>query len=203
MYDTISEEKIRQNWNEYKDKVTEEKYESLWNDWYKKFGIDKNDAYAEALKLFITDTKFQNKTISTVKIEKVDERTLKLKGTDSNLRKMLHKLCDKIGLHHMSKTVQETKRRQERYLYIYKPKVWLWEYSEKNPYSESSDYYTAKEKMKNEKLSRMYCCECSVSGLEATLCSSVYMRGLYCEDCLDCISDGDNGVLNDHKFEPV
>src|SRR5437868_9593963 len=129
MYDTISEEKIRQNWNEYKDKVTEEKYESLWNDWYKKFGINKNDEYTEALKLFITDIKFKNKIISTVTIEKVDERTLILKGTDSNLRKMLHRLCDKIGLHHMSQTVQETKKRQERYLYIYKPKVWLWEYS--------------------------------------------------------------------------
>ena len=52
-----------------------------------------------------------------------------------------------------------------------------------------------------EKLGSKYCCICERNGLETELLSSVYIRGLYCTECIDNESDGDGGLLIDHKFE--
>jgi hypothetical protein len=57
----------------------------------------------------------------------------------------IHSLCDKIELHHESKS--HPKKKYTKFLYIYKPKIWLWEYTEKNPYLKGKEFY---EKQKNQ-----------------------------------------------------
>ena len=31
----------------------------------------------------------------------------------------------------------------------------------------------------------------------------MWFPGKYCEDCLECVSDGDGSCLDNHKFEPI
>ena len=52
-------------------------------------------------------------------------------------------------------------------------------------------------------MSSKYCCICHENGYETELLHSVYITGLYCNDCLETESDGDGGLLCDHKFEPL
>jgi hypothetical protein len=209
----MSTDIIRQNWLSYKDEIYNFPYliELLWNDLETKFNIDKNNIYYSLFKKFICNEEIDYNKFSLenhIIIEKLNNETLILKGLDGEERKNIHILCDKIGLHHESKT--HPKKKNKRFLYIYKPKIWLWEYTEKNPYSKSEEYYEKRElerlvkKQKlEEKLSRRYCCICDITGLETQLFCSVYIRGLYCGDCLETMSDGDGGLLGDHKFEPL
>ena len=66
-----------------------------------------------------------------------------MKGLDGDERKHIHSFCDKIGLHHESKS--HPKKKNKRFLYIYKPKVWLWEYTEKIHIQKSEEYYIKRE----------------------------------------------------------
>ena len=204
-----SSESIRQNWLDYKDTIYNSPYyELLWDSLESKFKIDKNDIYLTIFKKFINNEEINYKTplFGTIHINQINDETLLLKGLNGEERKHIHLLCDKIGLHHESKS--HPKKKYNRFLYIYKPKVWLWEYTEKNPYSESEEYYKKKEMEKQlkkqqleEELSRTYCCICEKNGLETELFCSIYISGLYCNDCLETTSDGDGGNLSDHKFE--
>jgi len=47
------------------------------------------------------------------------------------------------------------------------------------------------------------CSNCGTNGLESQLYMSVYITNIYCEDCLEIMSDGDGYPLNCHKFEPI
>lgn len=192
----ISSETIRQNWLNYKDEIYNSPYyELLWESLESKFEIDKNDVYLTIFKTFIGGEEIDCEKLlfDGIHINQINEETLVLKGLTGEERKHIHSLCDKIGLHHVSKS----ENTYDRFLYIYKPKVWLWEFTEKNPYSKSEEHYG------KGKLSRKYCCICEKNGLETDLYCSVYIRGLYCEDCLETTSDDDGGKLCDHKFEPL
>lgn len=207
----ISSEIIRQNWLNYKDEIFNSPYyQLLWDDFENKFGIDKDNIYLTILKKFINNEKINYKKplFNKIHINQMNEETLIFKGLNGEERKNIHHLCNKIGLHHESKP--HPKNKYKKFLYIYKPKLWLWEYTGKNPYSESEEYYEKreterqiKEEKLNEKLSKKYCCICEKNGLETELLRCVFIRGLYCNDCIDTMSDEDGGKLCDHKFESL
>ena len=208
----ISSETIRQNWLNYKDEIYNTLYyELLWDSLKNKFDIDNNNMYFIIFKKFIHNEEiiYEKPLFDRIHIIQINNETLVMKGLDGEERKNIHLLCDQIGLHHESKL--HPKKKYNKFLYIYKPKTWLWEYTEKNPYSKSEEYYAKIEiiekqikhqKMK-EKLSRKYCCICETNGWDSDLFCSVYIQGLYCNDCLETMSDGDGGNLCDHKFEPL
>jgi hypothetical protein len=223
----FSSDIVRQNWLQNKAEIMDYHYDILWESLEKKMDIHKTDVYYILLRKFIDEreqpnhqthqtetnlinnnTEIQSFEKMGVYIERKDENTLVIKGLDGEDRKNIHLLCDKIGLHHQS--ISHPKKKHKRSLHIYLPTMWLWEYTERNPYSKSKEFYEQreqerqkKEKEHEEKLSRKYCYECGRTGLETDLFCSVYIRELYCNDCLETTSDGDGGMLGDHKFEPL
>ena len=206
----ISSETIRKNWLMYKDTIVETPYyDILWETIQKKFNIDSENVFYIILKKFINneDIIYKKPLYDRIHIIKEYDNTLVFKGLGGNERKEIHLLCDKVGLHHESKI--QTKKKNKKFLYIYKPSVWLWEFTEKNPYSQSDEYYKNREierekknKIMEEQMKRKYCCICEKNGMETDLFHSVYIRGLYCNDCLEIESDGEGCKLSDHKFEP-
>ena len=208
---SISSDTIRENWLEYRDTVQNSPYyDLLWENLESKFNLDKNDVYLSILKKFINNQEIDCKKplFNQIYITQINNDTLEFKGLDNDERKQIHLLCNKIGLHHESKS--HPKKNHKRFLYIYKPKLWLWEYTEKNPFSKSEEYYEKvqlekkiKQQKFNEKMSRRYCCICDRTGLETELLCSVYIRGLYCNDCIENTSDDEGGRLSGHKFEPM
>jgi hypothetical protein len=204
-------EMIRQNWNEHKEiiKCGTVEYKLLWSDLEKKFNIDTKDIIFQLLKRFVSCEIKHNdqKQMKQITYEKKNDNTLMIKGLNGEQRRKQHMLCDNIGLHHTSKPSPNGKFKN--FLYVYIPDNWLWEYSDKNPYSENNEYYKQKDierekrqsKM-NERMKKIYCCMCEKNALETELFHSVYIDGKYCEECLDT-SDGDGGTLNDHKFEHI
>jgi len=207
----ISSEIIRQNWLNYKDEIYNSPYyDLLWDSLESKFQIDKNDIYFIIFKKFINNEEiiYKKPLFDRIHLNQINNETLIFKGLTGEERKHIHLLCDKIGLHHDSKS--HPKIKYKKVLYIFKPKIWLWEYTEKNPYSKSEAYYKKQDEITKikreqikEKLSRRYCCICEKNGLETELLSSVYMRGLYCNDCLETTFDEDGETLCNHKFEPM
>lgn len=211
----ISFEEIRQKWSTYKEEIYNTPYyELLWSNLINKFNIDETDFYLCILQKFINneEIKYIKPLENRIWINQIDTNTLQIKGLTSDERKNIHKLCDKIGLHHVSK--RHSKKKKTKFLYIYKPKEWLWEYTEKNPYSESDEVYAERElckqnrlqKEKQEKknmLTKTYCNVCEKNGLETELYCSVYIDGIYCEDCLKTTSDGEGNYLCCHKFESI
>jgi len=195
---------LRMNWNEIVK--TPHIIECAWNEWYKKFDMSRDDYYVNLFRKFI-----MNETINLSKNEKtiivIENDKLILKSLDGFERKNIHKLCDKMGLHHLS--VVHPKKSSKKFLHIIKPSIWKWEFSESNPYSESPEYYKQKEiesEQRREKYDNRrkntFCDYCGENGFDSELFQSVYIRGIYCQDCLDNVSDGDGGILDDHKFEP-
>ena len=73
-----------------------------------------------------------NEKINLSKNEKtiivIENDKLILKSLDGFERKNIHKLCDKMGLHHLS--VVHPKKSSKKFLHIIKPSVWKWEFSE-------------------------------------------------------------------------
>ena len=215
----ISCDVIRQNWLNYKNEINDSSYyELLWKSLEDKFSIDNNDIYLNIFKNFINNKEINYKKplFDRIHICQLNNETsyfssnetLILKGLTGNERKHIHSLCDKIGLHHENKS--HPKKKYTKFLYIYKPKIWLWEYTEKNPYSKSKEFYERREleKQKNhqrikEKLSKRNCYICNSNGWETELFCSVYIKGLYCNDCLEITSDDNGGKLCDHNFEPI
>lgn len=206
--DDILSENIRQNWSKYKNEIyNTPDYELLWDNWANKFEIDKTDIFYIILKKFINNEEISLKK-PKFQIFPIDEKTMMLKGLSGFERKELHSLCDKIGLHHKSKS--NPKNHKSRFFYIYKPKIWLWEYTVKNPYSKSDEYYKQKDieyqikqEKYNERLRRKYCCMCQKNALETELFCSVYIRGFYCNDCIETTCDDNGDELSGHKFEPI
>lgn len=213
-----SSENIRKNWLDYKDKINDVLYlDELWNDLKKKQKIVNKDNYISIFRKFINNEiiNYDGLLPYSVHMENKDDNTLILEGLSNKGRKDVHELCDKIGLHHESKTMPETNK---RVLFVYKPKIWLWEFTEKNPFSEpfeKTDEYKERKKQQkelrkkerqeyiNKKLAKMFCCICDKNGLETELFCSVYFRGIYCEECIESTSDDDGGYLCDHKYEPL
>lgn len=138
----LSHDAIRQNWDKYKDIVIGTLlHDSLWDSFETKLGICDDDIYYPVLKKFILNQYINNKKRQN--IIKENDTTLIFKGLDGEDRMILHKFCDKIGLHHVSKPAPNRKK-NKKHLYVYIPNKWLWEFTEPNPYSESSEYYKKK-----------------------------------------------------------
>lgn len=191
-------ENIRRNWSDHKDDVTNNYYELLWKELIQKFKIYDTDIFFRILKKFIENKLVYHKKplLNRIYVVIESDDILILKGLTSEERNEIHLLCDNIGLHHQSKQVKK-----KRHLYIYKPELWLWEFSEKNPYSKPVEYYKKRQnrqtKLDNKK-NNMYCCLCGSNGLENELLCSVYIRGLFCDDCIE-----NDEELCGHKFEPI
>ena len=133
----LSSATIRENWDVYKDHlpVNNYFYDIIWNDFYKKFDMDEMK-YVIIFRDFIEGRDIKNNDMPYHFI-KENDKTMIIKGMNGEERKMIHKLCDKIGLHHNS--VNKNKRKKD--LYIYLPEKWSFEYTEKNPYSRDDEYY--------------------------------------------------------------
>lgn len=207
----ISSESIRKNWLNHKEEIINTPYyDVLWDIFENKYKIDKDNIYYKLFKKFINNEEIdlKNHLFNKIFVEKINEETFLIKRLNSEKRKDIHKLCDCIGLHHESKPNKNNKN--TKFLYIYKPKEWLWEFTEKNPTSKSKEFYEKLEikkeiyeEKKIQKLKNKYCCICYENGYDTELFRSVYISGLYCESCLGSESDGDGGLLCEHKFEPL
>ena len=206
----LSSATIRENWDVYKDHlpVNNYFYDIIWNDFYKKFDMDEMK-YVIIFRDFIEGNDIKNNDMPYHFI-KENDKTMIIKGMNGEERKMIHKLCDKIGLHHNS--VNKNKRRKD--LYIYLPEKWSFEYTEKNPYSRDDEYYInleifrEKQREENKEIERKWlkdqeCSNCGVNGLDNQLYLNVFITDIYCEDCLEIVSDGYGYPLNSHKFEPI
>jgi len=188
-------EEIRKNWNIYKNTISidSQLYKNLWKDLYKKFDLEKLDC---ELRLFgLLKNFIENKPVYCDNtFVKENNKTFIIKGMDNYDRKLIHQLCDTIGLHH--KSIVDYKNKKN--LYIYLPDNWSFEFTAKNPY-EQHEYYNKKE----NKLKNLVCDNCGCDGTETIIFGSVYIHNTYCEDCLDIVSDGDGSPLSCHKFEPL
>lgn len=200
----IPKEQIRKEWSKYKDEVDVKSqfYEDIWDDWCKKYKEDKNEIYVKILKSFIDDTaipKVNGILDHRVTIIK-EEDTLNIRHASSYDRAIMHQLCDLIGLHHETKQYGG-KNNKKKKLCVEIPDNWSWEFTNDLHLIER-ERIERKLNPRIEKMKRMYCRECEKNGLETELFHSAYIRGIYCQNCLDIESDGDGGVLSDHKFEP-
>ena len=210
----------RQNWNMYKDiiKVDSLEYEILWNDLYEKYNINKTDAIVEMLQDFIMGKfkKTKNKIL-------YDDNTLILKKVKGEKRKKIHELCNIIGLHHESKNVDNEK--YEKDLYIYKPAEWLWEFTARNPYSKSEEFYKKKnndailrkekreidnqikkieeQKKREEDMENEMCDICGITGKDAELYICLYGGDICCALCLESTLDKNGHPLSCHKCESL
>lgn len=191
----VDYEQIRKNWHSYRNEyaVNTLEYDAIWKSWIKKYKRNENSAIYKILRRFIDNNKSQNKQTITyqdlineknIQVIKKSHNKIILRGLDGDKRKSTHLLCDEIGLHHVSENY-----RGGRDLCIIMPKNWSWEFSQKNPYIPWK--------------ARKYCSECGMNGIETQLFCSPYISELFCEDCIDSLSDGDGGELSGHKFEPI
>jgi hypothetical protein len=192
---SLSCENIRKNWTEYSATITPEttEYELLWRDLLNKHEISCDDRIVVLLKRFIEDT---------------GKSELLMKKLDKETRASIHLLCDKLGLWHQSKG-----SKFNRILRVYKPVVWLWEFTATNPttykgktektektYREKRDEYAAT--LRNaESLEKYYCYSCDRDGGNVELCCSPYYSMLLCLECLEITSDGDGSPMSCHKWE--
>lgn len=188
----IPPEQLRRNWTTYANLVSPDLYDKVWIHWSQKFNIKLDEPDIILGREFI-----ENKVVTT-NIRQIAQngRELILSDLPNHRRANIHALCDKLGIHHQSLTIHN-----QRQLHLYKPDSWLWEFSTKNPYTDPVE--ESKRNRRRQRLARKYCSECGVTGLEAELFVSPYRYELYCEDCLETTSDGDGGLLCDHKFEPI
>jgi len=200
---------IRQHWDTYvnSDIANSHFYDIIWKDWETTYAKFIQNIFYPILKKFIMGESILqiNNYQSYYHVIPQNENILILKGLDGGLRKEVHLLCDKMGLHHNS-----VDKNKKRHLWVYKPKVWLWEFTEKNPYSKSDEYYADREQIhvykqqkSMERLKRKYCDGCNATGWDTQLYCSVYIRDLYCDDCLETMTDDYGDPLNCHKFEPI
>ena len=203
-------EKIRKQWDRYSIFFNNDdfiSYDMIWNAWCDKFSVNRNDDKIKLLYNFISGNIVRNTKNIQIKIIN-DRRTLILENLSNHQRYLYHLLCDNLGLYHESKTYG---RRKKRYLHITKPDIWLWEFTTPNPSSKPRAFYDEQRKRmieekrnyKTERLRNTFCDECHQNGYDVELFCSVYVRGIYCLDCLDCVSDGNGDLLSCHKFEPI
>lgn len=195
----LSCEVIRKNWNICGSDICNTPFfDIVWNDWENKHNTYIKCIYYSTLKSFILQW--------CNNFDKSEEKII-LNNLDTNDRKNVHMICDVIGLHHKSKFIKRKKCKKKKThiknMHIYKPKIWLWEFTEKNPFSNNTLVYAHQHNTRNAYLERKYCNYCDKTGLETQLFSSVYIRELYCNDCLETLSDGERGKLSCHKFEPI
>ena len=210
----ISCDVIRQNWNIHKDNITNSPfYDIIWSDWENKYNDFIKNIFYPILKKFILDHNIGHiDNIDLYKYNIIQEKnTLILKGLDKKVRKEVHILCNNMGLYHKSVKITNSKKD----LLIYEAPNWLWEYTDPNPHCSIGEYYKKKnqyheqkrkkqqELLDAEELERTYCDGCGKTAVETQLYCSVYIYDLYCDDCLETLSDGDGEPLGCHKFEPI
>jgi len=206
-YSVIDENQIKKNWPIFKDGVSSTSfYHKMWSD-LKAKATNSTGNFFDIFRNFIEGVAIVNQIVE------VNDETLVIKEENSDRRKKLHDLCNLIGLHHESKNVSiqtpsTGKMKQVRYLYVYKPIEWLWEFSSANPFKKSYEKKRHKKETRystsnDERLRRKYCCICHKNGLETELFCNVFIRGLYCEECIEEESDGEGNKMSAHKFEPI
>jgi hypothetical protein len=165
----IPYEELRKDWTKYNSLISYDSnmFNNIWKDWINKFNIDTNDIFINTFvsnfREFITKDKFIDKICKSIQchFNKLNDKTLIVKGLNSEARKSIHKLCDKLGLHHQSINTGK----KNKHLYIYKPEIWLWEFTIRNPYSENDSVYLQREQMRENRLSKKYCSICNTIGL--------------------------------------
>jgi len=199
-YSVIDENQIKKNWPIFKEGVSSTSYyDKMWSDLKSKATDQSN--FFDIFRNFIEGVEIANEIVQ------VNDNNLVIKEENSDRRKKLHDLCNLIGLHHNSKNesikTSSGKMKQVRYLYVYKPVEWLWEYTIPNPYQKSHKKKHKKETRNDERLRRKYCCICHKNGNETELFANVFCRGLYCQECIEEESDGEGNKMSAHKFEPI
>ena len=175
---SLSLECIRRHWNIYEDIIDDYYFDLIFNDWKNKFHKNITSFSLDIIRKFITDK------VSNISI-------FYLSGKQ---RKNLHFICDRIGLFHITKV-----DRLERYIYIYKPELWIWEFSEENPVTNCGKvvYDEIQDKKNLELLSRKYCGKCLKRGPHV---DQLYHGDLYCRLlCETCVQTYDNGI---YKTKP-
>jgi len=136
----ISGDAIRLNWHLQAEEgvmPSSPYYDMIWDDWEQKHAEVIKNVFYPILKRFARGEQIGriDSYEATYCISQEDDKTLLLKDLDKNTRKRLHTLCDKLGLHHKANP-QNNKIKD---FWIYKPPIWLWEYTEKNPYSTNTE----------------------------------------------------------------
>jgi hypothetical protein len=201
--------KIRKEWNIYEKeiKTNSTMYESLWNDWMEKFNVKNNIFFFNILKDFIENKDVEKIYGYDVQIKVKDKNTILIGGLSPDYRKDIHILCDNLGLHNESKKVNingKKKKGKNKTIFIYKPPIWLWEYTEKDKNIESRNKSRLEKfERKQKRKEKITCDGCGKNGAETELFVSVYIEGTYCNLCLESLSDGDGCELGSHKFESV
>ena len=214
----LSCEIVRKYWSNYKNVIAVPSpiYTLLWDDLLNKVKL-KKDAIVEVLIKFIDNESFNYKkptkkepilpkeldiSIDQLHFIKENATTLLIRGLNGVERLKLHKLCDQLGLFHESK---QTHKRNKKIFCVYRPDDWSWEFTRRNPYSLDDSIYRQRElehQEKEKRTERYHCCSCDASASDTQLYCSVYIRGLYCDDCLEIETDDDGNPFSDHKFEP-
>lgn len=183
----ISNEIIRQNWSSYQQTVLEypEIFDLVWRDWMKKINFRRaEEMFIPYLEHFIMNKKYGHKSVVFQ-----DENKMEIKNLTNKQRSNLHKLLDRVKLEHVSRTDDKTK---QRIFCINKPthQEWCWEFTK------------TKQPVRKKCRALAYCDNCECSSYDTELFISVYCDGIYCEPCLDEVSDGEGDPLSAHKFEP-
>jgi hypothetical protein len=186
----ISSEIIRKNWIELKEYVLPFMYNLIYDSFINKFKINKYDIFFIMLKRFIDNGEINYKDTLYGRIDVVQvDGTLGLEGLNERERNNICLLCDTIGLHHKqtsyNKQLAYPKKNINKCLDIYKPDIWLWEYTEKNPYTKTEEYYDNQELEKQRKICKFLlesrCYICHIKIWETKL--FYFIGRYYCKDC--------------------
>jgi len=195
---SIACESIREHWDKYSLNTDDPLFDIVLEDWYNVYEFDKKNEFVKTLVAFATNKQMTIHPQFTNRIIKHDDNTMIIKGLNPSDRQSYHEFCDQLGLWHESKDAKKGKR----WFYAYKPDVWKWNYTG-NKYGEPPGYYAQKRAIAIKRLQNMTCDACGDNAHNTQLFKSVYVRGKYCQSCVECVSDENGGILNDHKFEPM
>jgi len=190
-------EQIRKNWHVYlaygAGKIPDDQFDAIWDDWCAKFRIQdivKKRDYMIILKQFIMNEKINNPNV-----QMINNQSIKYYYSKPHERVRICNMADILGLHHERKS--QSRHRDDHAIYIHKPNIWAWEFSEKNPYvnrlSHSNQMKKAVELQKEHYyLNDKYNCE--------RLVESIGNR-------MDTMAMGDiggyDGFLDNFQFESV
>jgi len=181
---------IRKSWNMYADRLNIQQFNAVWDDWCKKFSIyekTKNSGYMNDLKQFIQN---QTQKINNPNIIIVNDQTIKYNHLNSYQRRRMYELCDILGLHY---EIKEGDGNFDKVLYVYRPDIWLWEFSEKNPHDKNPHIKNPRGNSKRQKIAA----EIHRQNLE-------YDDKYNCEFLVGCIGyDEFRGFLADNQSESI
>ena len=185
-----SSEYIRKNWKpEYFKSFQEAELDVIWQSWGAKFNINLQNEHVIKLRHFV-------ETHHTIK-------ELVFEGLDNTQRRLLHEICNSMGLEHVSKN----DGKNQRNLHVWLPRKegqWQWEFTS-GLLTAKVDKKKQRQEKRYKRLLRSTCEYCGRNGLESDLVCSVYLpwAGMFCTDCAVIESDGNGGHLDDHKLEGI